>query len=404
MRATLLLILLTTFNLASVDAQEIFPDPIFGDRIDLGLIESGPIDEASGIAASRKNPGVLWTHNDSGDPNRVFAFNTHGEHLGVYYIDGAGSRDWEDMAVGPGPDSTKQYLYIGDIGDNQGRNELKYIYRVPEPDVDSNQSPIDSTLSDMDIITYKYPDGSRDAETVMVDPITKDIYIVSKRESNVRVYLAAYPQSTTSTLTLEHKATLDSAWISGGDFPMVTGGDISPSGLEIIIKTYYKILYWQREPGQEVWEALATEPLLAPYIVEPQGEAVGWEPKELGGYYTISEEFNGTPAHLYFYPRLDSPVSVIGELDLPSGYRLRQNYPNPFNPSTTIKYSITEQSIVTLKVFDVLGREVSGLVNKEQSVGNYEVDFDATNLTSGVYFYKIQARDFVEIKKMLLLR
>jgi hypothetical protein len=396
--------LLTTFYLVAVDAQELYSDPIFGDRIDLGLIVYGPIDEASGIAASRKNPGVLWTHNDSGDPSRVFAFNTHGEHLGVYYIDGAGSRDWEDMAVGPGPDSTKQYLYIGDIGDNQGQHELNYIYRVPEPDVDSSQSPIDTTLLGTDIITFKYPDGSRDAETVMVDPITKDIYVVSKRESNVRVYLAAYPQSTTDTLTLEHKATLDSAWIAGGDFPLVTGGDISPSGLEILIKTYHKILYWQREPGQAVWEALANEPLIVPYKEEPQGEAVGWEPKELGGYYTISEEFNGIPAHLYFYPRLDPPVFVDDDRELHMGYSLNQNYPNPFNPSTTITYQVPENSFVSIKVYDLLGKEVASLVNEEKSAGNYELRFDASKLSSGFYLYTMKAGNFVETKKMLLMK
>jgi hypothetical protein len=83
---------------------------------------------------------------------------------------------------------------------------------------------------------------------------------------------------------------------------------------------------------------------------------------------------------------------------------LAQNYPNPFNPSTTIKYSIPKQSNVTIKVFDVLGREVTTLVNKEQSQGNYEVDFDGTKLSSGIYFYRLQAGDFVETKKMILIK
>jgi hypothetical protein len=400
MKAAIKFFLLTIFILSSVDAQEKFSDPIFGDRIDLGLIEYDPIYEASGIAASRKNPNVLWTHNDSGDPNRIFAFNTRGEHLGIYFIDGAGARDWEDMAVGPGPDSGKQYLYIGEIGDNNSQHELKYIYRVPEPDVDSNQTPVDTTIFGTEVITYIYPDGRRDAEAIMVDPLTKDIYIVSKREDSVRVYCAAYPQSVTDTLTLEYVATLN--------LTQVTGGDISPSGFEILIKTYINIYYWYREPGHELWEAFANPPLLVPYIPEPQGEAVGWEPVQVGGYYTTSEELGGIPAHLYFYPRLDSTVFVAYDIELPMVYSLFQNYPNPFNPTTLIKYQIPELSFVTLKVYDVLGSEIITLINKEKPVGNYEVEFSAkggaTDLPSGIYFYLLQAGNFVETKKMVLIK
>ena len=396
MKAAIKFLLLITFILSSADAQELFSDPIFGDRIDLGLIEYDPINEASGIAASRKNPKVLWTHNDSGDLNRVFAFNTHGEHLGVYFIDGAGARDWEDMAVGPGPDSGKQYLYIGEIGDNNSQYELKYIYRVPEPEVDSNQTPVDTTIFGTEVITYIYPDGRRDAETIMVDPFTKDIYVVSKREASVRVYRAAYPQSITDTLTLEHVVTLN--------LNQVTAGDISPSGFEILIKTYNNIYYWYRAPGQELWEALANQPLIVPYIPEPQGEAVSWEPVQEGGYYTISEEPGGNPTHLYFYPRLDSTVFVADDRELPMGYSLLQNYPNPFNPTTTIKYQIPELSFVTIKVYDVLGNEIATLANEEKPVGSYEVEFDGSELTSGIYFYKLQAGDFIETKKMILLK
>jgi photosystem II stability/assembly factor-like uncharacterized protein len=85
-------------------------------------------------------------------------------------------------------------------------------------------------------------------------------------------------------------------------------------------------------------------------------------------------------------------------------FSLEQNYPNPFNPSTTISYSITKKSNVVLKVFDVLGRQVTVLVNEGQLQGNYEVEFDASNLTSGIYFYRIQTGDFVESKKMVLIK
>jgi hypothetical protein len=88
----------------------------------------------------------------------------------------------------------------------------------------------------------------------------------------------------------------------------------------------------------------------------------------------------------------------------PVNYVLEQNYPNPFNPSTSIKYQIPELSIVTLKVYDVLGNEIAILINEEKLPGNYELKFDATKLASGVYFYQLKAGSFTDIKKMILIR
>lgn len=98
-------------------------------------------------------------------------------------------------------------------------------------------------------------------------------------------------------------------------------------------------------------------------------------------------------------------VNVENSIEtLPTQYSLSQNYPNPFNPSTTISYSIPGRSFVDLKVFDVLGRVISELVNKEQSAGNYDIQFDASNFGSGIYFYKLAVGSFVETKKMILLK
>ena len=270
--------------------------PEFGDRIDLGLINHDSLNEASGLAASRKNPNVLWTHNDSGDENRLFAIDANGKHLGTFLIEGVEARDWEDVAVGPGPIKGRQYLYIGDIGDNLSKFDIKYIYRVAEPEVLRNQPPVEATLSEVETIAFQFPDGKRDAETLMVDPLTKDIYIVSKRESKVRVYRAPYPQSTTETITLEYVASLN--------LNNVVGGDISPSGNEVVIKTYSAIYYWHKPPDEKWVQMFEKDPVRVPYVPEPQGEAVCWRADGLG-YYTISEEPGGIPSHLYFYPRLN---------------------------------------------------------------------------------------------------
>jgi Secretion system C-terminal sorting domain/Beta-propeller repeat len=99
----------------------------------------------------------------------------------------------------------------------------------------------------------------------------------------------------------------------------------------------------------------------------------------------------------------------IIEQDIPKGFELYHNYPNPFNPSTTIKYSVANVETgyipsVQLKVYDILGREIITLVNKEQSQGYYEVKFDGSDLTSGIYFFRLQSGDYVETKKMILLK
>ena len=117
-----------------------------------------------------------------------------------------------------------------------------------------------------------------------------------------------------------------------------------------------------------------------------------------------------TSNQVYAYVPSLEPVAVIAENDIiPKFYSLSQNYPNPFNPVTTIKYSIPtdlryEYQDVRLIVYDILGREVATLVTENQKPANYEVDFDASELTSGIYFYQLNAEDYTETKKMILLK
>jgi hypothetical protein len=99
---------------------------------------------------------------------------------------------------------------------------------------------------------------------------------------------------------------------------------------------------------------------------------------------------------------LDDVNSKIN--NVPITYSLNQNYPNPFNPSTTIRYSIKEPGKVMLKVYNVLGQEVTTLVNEIKNAGNYEFNFDARNLASGMYIYQLQAGSFVDVKKMVLIK
>ncbi|MDA2929474.1 hypothetical protein MYX84_05930, partial [Acidobacteria bacterium AH-259-O06] len=194
-KATLLALAFSTATI--VNAQN---PPEFGGRVDLGVIEHPEIVEASGLVDSRKNEHVLWTHNDRLRENALFALNTSGKHLGTYWIDGIENVDWEGLAIGPGPEPGVDYLYIGEIGNNRApRDDIMYIYRIPEPVVDFKQSPVEITLFDVDTIAYQYPDGSRDAETLLLDPLSKDLYIVSKRRNDTGLYRAALPTSNQSS-------------------------------------------------------------------------------------------------------------------------------------------------------------------------------------------------------------
>jgi hypothetical protein len=123
--------------------------------------------------------------------------------------------------------------------------------------------------------------------------------------------------------------------------------------------------------------------------------------------HVLWEDFrDGAGAEIYYKRNpTGNPTGVENiNSEFPSELSLEQNYPNPFNPSTSIQYAITNRQFVSLKIYDVLGNEVASLVNEEKSVGVYEVMFDATGLSSGMYLYKLQAGSYVETKKMVLLR
>ncbi len=267
---------------------------LFKQGRQVGQIRSKLLDEISGLAASRKNPGVFWVHNDSGDRAQIYAIDVRGRLLSTFLVTGASARDWEDIAVGPGPQAGESYLYIADIGDNKASKKMATVYRVPEPSVSLTEPvPIDRTAR-TDVIQLTYPDRPRDAETLFVDPLTRDIFIISKREMSNRLYCAPYPQSTEDPTTLQFKATLGIGY--------AVGGDMSSDGRFAVVRSVFGAVMYSRGANKVAWEVFKGKPVAIPVKLEPQGEAIAFD-IEGRGYYTVSE---GKKQPIYYYERIET--------------------------------------------------------------------------------------------------
>lgn len=281
-----------SYNPSALDTTKLFnPIPVVNNLARTDLLE------ISGVAASRINPGILYIHDDSGNPNQVYLTDGSGADKGTLTLTPVSNRDWEDIAVGPGPVAGISYVYVGDIGDNDSKYSSVFIYRFPEPDLTGKTLPFVSDIASVDVIQLKYPDGPGNAETLMVDPLTKDIYIASKQSNLSKIYVARYPQSTTSTTVMTPVVELY--------FNKATGGDISPDGTEILLRSNELIWYWKLPTGTSISAGLLTQPEVAPYANnESQGEGIGFA-ADGTGYYTDTEikDHPGHLATMSFYKR-----------------------------------------------------------------------------------------------------
>jgi len=291
----LFLLINSTLLASVVHGDQISPK--FNEGIQVGtLYNNNPLDEASGLAASRNNPNVLWVHEDDWD-SFIYAININGTILGKYKV-GTGGDDVEDIAIGPGPEYGTNYLYVGHIGDNGADRSNIYIRRVPEPEVKENQVYTEFNLTEVDTITLQYPDGPKDAETLMVDT-NGDIYIVSKRLTPNKIYCASYPQSTTETIILELVAMLPEK----SEFKWITAGDISPDGEWIILRNDENDDYayiWRRTPGSDLEQAFEKDYSVVDINDEPQGESICYD-SESSGFYTVSEHADYESVPIWYY-------------------------------------------------------------------------------------------------------
>jgi hypothetical protein len=243
------------------------------------------ISECSGLVCSSLNKNLMWLHNDSGDESIIYSINQKGETIAKYNFNKE-VRDCEDIALW-NPKNKKSQIFVADIGDNSAKREYITVYQFDEPKIVSSDN--EQAINNVKTINLKFPDGARDAECFMFDPIEEKIIIISKRENRVGVYSILLSNLKSNINTLKKDATL--YFKGNGATKWITAGDISNDGSKIIVKSYAQVFYWERKKQQSVADALKAPYKLLNYKAEPQGEAIGFTP-DAKHFYTISEGKN----------------------------------------------------------------------------------------------------------------
>lgn len=261
------------------------------------------LNEASGLAASALNPGVLWSHNDNGSANvRLYAFLTNGTALARFRIRDVSLSDIEDLAIGPGPNPGISYIYAADIGGsdsiNEVRNEIR-IARMAEPTVSPALAgnPGEFDFANVQVFTLKYPSFFFwDAETMFVDPLNGDLYVGSKHNNGCWLYRANLNEAAPgSTNEMEFAVYVP--------FSDASGGAISHDGSQIALRNEDFAQTWLRCDGESISNALSRAGQVIPVIArptEPNGEAIAFLPGGRG-YVTVSDSHPAPPIY-YFAP------------------------------------------------------------------------------------------------------
>lgn len=268
-----------------------------GPGVQVGTVSGTGLSEISGLAGSRSLPGNLWVHQDSGDSARFYGMSASGGSIhSTITLSGRTATDWEDMAIGPKPGGG-HYLYIGDIGDNgANRNSGVDIIRLTEPTAIGNAT---LTSAGYKVKRVSYPGiiffREEDAESLFVDPLTSDLYIIQKLNPGRLFMMPANQFDVAGTYTLQSLGNINAPL----DKP--TSADISPDGRYIIVRnssgggtTGY---LFQRGTGQSVQAAMQSTPIAFALQSEGQGEAIGWA-ADGSGFYSISE---GSNSKIWFY-------------------------------------------------------------------------------------------------------
>ena len=245
-------------------------------------VNAPALTEASGLAESALNPGVYWTHNDSGDRARLFAIDAiTGTLRATFELPSVTATDWEDLAIAPDADGNDAF-YIADSGDNGSARSSVKVYRVIEPTLPpAGGAPVTITAGAVNSQRLTYPGGPRDAEALAVGS-DGALTVISKREAQVGVYRLAEPQFLGGSSQLSLVGQLPMTW--------VVGASASPDGSFVLIKTASAVRGYAIGSDENVADALVRggAGIVLPYNAEPQGEAVAASMSGRG-HATISE-------------------------------------------------------------------------------------------------------------------
>lgn len=266
---------------------------LFAKGKKLGELKSKRLNEVSGLAASVANENMLWALNDSGNEAEVYLIDRETNIKRTYVLKGVKNRDWEEITVSRDPISGKNYVYVGDIGDNMAVYPYKYIYRFEEPEYRTDATG-KVEITNFQTLTFSLSDQQRDTEAFVVDPKTGDLYIISKWKTPVDLYVIKAADMRADTAVARRVGTLP--------FSTVVAADFNRDGSELLIKTLGDVYYWKRDATTSVQSMLQEKGISLPYDREPQGESVAWSVSG-DGYYTLSEQKKNQSIHLMFYQR-----------------------------------------------------------------------------------------------------
>ena len=371
-------------------------------------------------AAYIGSPGVAWWRNDGGDPILWTKFTVANDFINAHEVYAYDLDKDNDMDIlGASSDLNRIAWWRNDGGDpiiwteQILSNNMTLAKSVTAGDLDGDQDNdiIGVSIVNNDIVWWRNDGGQPIKWTqILIDGNFIGAHWVQAvdldNDTDLDILGAAY---------LGHEIAW---WRNDGGNPMVWTKQIISSGFTNACVAYAidldgdsdkdvigtgqginQIAWWRNDGGDPI---LWTKYIISDNFVRPwplyADDIDGDEDIDI----VVGSSHNGSNQIKWW--RNDGISGVNLSTNSPLDFQLFQNYPNPFNPTTSIKYTLGIKEFVSLKIYDILGNEVATLVNEEKPAGSYEINFNATGLSGGVYFYKLQSTSFTKVKKMLLIK